>query len=210
MQPPFHSGFRLFLERQELFTDVLNTGFYINLPVGGVAGLILLIFIDVPELFRPRTDSIKTIILKKLDIMGFLLFAPAAIQVFLALEWGGSKYPWYDAKIIGLFCGSGATAILFGLWESRQGDNAMVPFSVLMLRTVWTSCTTMLLFYGCLQAVAFYLPIYFQTVRGKSAIIGGVSMLPSVLSQLVSTVSSGALGKFSLSQHDEPNLRIGL
>lgn len=177
------------------FTTYVNWRwcFYINLPVGGVAGLIMLFFIDVPDMVKPRTDPILSIIRRKLDIMGFFLFAPAAIQVFLALEWGGSKYAWNSPTIIGLFCGSGGTAILFGVWEYYQGDNAMAPFSILKLRPVWTSCFVMFLFFGCLQIASYYLPIYFQTVRGTTAIISGVHMLPSVLSQLVSTVSSGAL-----------------
>lgn len=182
------------------FTTYVNWRwcFYINLPVGGVAGAIMLFFIDVPEVVKPRTDSIMTIITRKLDIMGFFLFAPAAIQVFLALEWGGSKFAWNSATIIGLFCGSGGTIILFGVWEYYQGDNAMAPFSILKIRHVWTSCFVMFLFFGCLQIASYYLPIYFQTVRGSTAIVSGVHMLPNVLSQLVSTVSSGALGKLLL------------
>jgi MFS family permease len=179
------------------FTTYVNWRwcFYINLPVGGVAGAIMLFFIDVPEVVKQRSDSIMTIITRKLDIMGFFLFAPAAIQVFLALQWGGSKFAWNSATIIGLFCGSGGTIILFGVWEYYQGDNAMAPFSILKIRHVWTSCFVMFLFFGCLQIVSYYLPIYFQTVRGSTAIVSGVHMLPNVLSQLVSTVASGALGK---------------
>ncbi|GAM40309.1 hypothetical protein TCE0_038f12564 [Talaromyces pinophilus] len=177
------------------FTTYVNWRwcFYINLPVGGVAGAIMLFFIDVPEVVKQRSDSIMTIITRKLDIMGFFLFAPAAIQVFLALQWGGSKFAWNSATIIGLFCGSGGTIILFGVWEYYQGDNAMAPFSILKIRHVWTSCFVMFLFFGCLQIVSYYLPIYFQTVRGSTAIVSGVHMLPNVLSQLVSTVASGAL-----------------
>jgi MFS family permease len=147
----------------------------------------------VPETVKPRTQPIKKIILTQLDLEGFLLFAPAAIMVFLALEWGGNKYHWYSATIIGLFCGSGATLILFGLWEWRQGDKAMAPFSILRLRPVWTSCFAMFLFFGCLQIASYYLPIYFQTVRDSSPMISGVWMLPNVLSQLIATVASGTL-----------------
>lgn len=173
---------------------ILIIGFYINLPVGGVAGAILLFFITVPETVKPRTEPIMTIILKRLDLIGFVLFAPAAIMVFLALEWGGSKYHWYSATIIGLFCGSGGMAIVFGIWEYFQGDAAMAPFSILKLRPVWSSMFTMFLLFGCLQAASYYLPIYFQTVRNASPMMSGVWLLPNVLSQLVATVLSGTMG----------------
>jgi hypothetical protein len=63
----------------------------------------------------------------KLDLIGFMLFAPAAIQFILALEWGGTFYHWDSAMVIGLFCGSFGTILVFLTWEYRMGDDAMIP-----------------------------------------------------------------------------------
>lgn len=42
---------------------------------------------------------------------------------------------------------------------------------------------------------AYYMPIYFQAVRGVSAAKSGVYTLPSVLSQMLFSGVSGYLGK---------------
>jgi hypothetical protein len=136
------------------------------------------------------------IIRTKLDLFGFAIFAPAAIQFFLALDYGGNQYAWGSSVVIGLFCGAGVMFILFLLWEYHEGDNAMMPFSMMRIRAVWSSCLVSLLFFGCVQASTYYIPIYFQTVRQASAMLSGVYTLPSIITQLFTGVTSGILGMF--------------
>jgi hypothetical protein len=62
--------------------------------------------------------------------VGFALFAPAAIQFLLALEWGGTRYPWASAIVISLFCGAAGTFAIFIYWEHRKGETAMIPLSM--------------------------------------------------------------------------------
>ena len=77
---------------------------------------------------------------------GFL-FAPTVIMLFLALEWGGTKYAWKSATVIGLFCGSFGNLLLFLAWKHRVGAEAMIPLHLLKNRIVWSSCLNMGLFY---------------------------------------------------------------
>lgn len=164
--------------------------FYINLPIGAVVAVLLWV-VEIPSTVKPRTLSVLEIIRTKLDLFGFVLFAPAAIQFFLALDEGGRQYAWNSSVIIGLFCGAGAMIILFVIWEWRQGDNAMIPFSVIKLLPVWSSCVAMMLFFGCLQMTAYYLPIYFQTVKLATPMLSGVYTLPNILGQLIFAVIGG-------------------
>jgi hypothetical protein len=155
-----------------------------------------LAFINIPDQFpKPPIKSAAKTILHKLDLVGFILFSPAAIQLLLALEYGAGSYPWGSARVIGLFCGSGGAFIVFLLWEHRQGDKAMIPLAMIAQRTVWTSCVFMIGLFGTVLALSYYLPIYFQAVRNDSPIMSGVSLLPMMLSQVVFAVSSGILSK---------------
>ena len=138
-------------------------------------------------------------ILKELDIIGFALFAPAAIQLLLALQWGGIRYHWGDATIIGLFCGAFGTLCLFLARQYRVGDKAMIPFSMVRQRPVWSASLTMFFFFGAQLIMSYYLPIYFQTVRDASPTMSGVYMLPSILSQIIFATVSGVLGMPCLS-----------
>lgn len=167
--------------------------FYINLPIGGAVA-VLLTRIRVPDRIV-KSDSHFTIIstMKKLDIFGFALFAPAAIQFLLALEWGGSRYAWKSSTIIGLFCGAAGTFCVFLAWEHRRGDSAMIPLSMIRRRIVWCSCSVAFLFLGSMAITSYYMPIYFQAVRNATPTMSGVYILPAILSQIIFAAVSGVL-----------------
>jgi hypothetical protein len=164
---------------------LLVPGFYLNLPVGAVTG-ILLIFARVPEQRQKgRAIEVLPTFFKTFDLLGFVLFAPAAIMFLLALEYGGQRYVSSSPTVIGLFCGAAATTVIFLLWEYRAGHDAMIPFHLICQRIVYSSF---------IFVVIYYIPIYFQAVRGDSALISGVNLLPNILCHLViAVVVSGVL-----------------
>ncbi|KAL2869698.1 major facilitator superfamily domain-containing protein [Aspergillus lucknowensis] len=167
--------------------------FYINLPIGGLIS-IFLVFTRVPEQRKKgRAIDVLPTFFKDFDLIGFTLFAPAAIMILLALEWGGNEYPWDDSRVIGLFCGGGATAIAFLVWEHRLGKGAMIPFHLVTPRIAYSSYLTIASLFGLTMLNAYYLPIYFQAIKGQSALMSGVDLLPNILAQLVSAVVSGVL-----------------
>lgn len=133
--------------------------------------------------------------LREFDLLGFVLFAPASVQLFLALQFGGNQYAWNSATIIGLFCGAGGTLVVWLSWDYRQGDQAMVPLSILRQTVVWSSCVTGLFFAGSFFITGYYLPIYFQDVRGASPLKSGVDVLPNILPQMLMTMIAGKLSE---------------
>lgn len=145
-------------------------------------------------------------ILRKLDLIGFSLFAPAATQFILALQWGGTTYPWNGSIIIGLFCGAFGTMIIFLMWEYRMGDGAMIPFSIIGKRVVWCSCLNVACLMGSMLTSTYYLPIYFQAVRNASPTMSGVDLLPSILSTMLFGLISGALGMAETGYAFDPNV----
>ena len=174
-------------------------GFYINLPIGVVAGLFLF-FTHIPDetLKPPFSLALLRSIVPDLDLTGFALFAPTTVMFLLALEWGSTEHGWSSPIVIGLFAGSGATLILFSLWEWHVGgEKALIPFHVVKRRIVLASTIqTTCLFTNNFVGVN-YVPIYFQAVRGVGPSLSGVYTLPSILTQLLSLVTTGVLGKSS-------------
>ncbi|KAL8832019.1 MAG: hypothetical protein Q9170_005052 [Blastenia crenularia] len=167
--------------------------FYINLPIGGVTAALLL-FVAIPDRTAETRDvSLSTIFREKLDLLGFAIFAPAAIQFLLALEWGGNRYRWGSATVIGLLCGSAGTLCVFLVWEWHKGDAAMIPFSMVRNMVVWSSCLVQFFFMGGMLSMSYYLPIYFQAVKGVSPTLSGVFLLPSIISQIVLSITCGWL-----------------
>ncbi|KAK4555208.1 hypothetical protein LTR86_007504 [Recurvomyces mirabilis] len=167
--------------------------FYINLPIGAVAG-VLLVFDKIPDAYqKPPAMEVLRDIHHKLDLIGFVLFAPAVIMLLLAMLWGGNDYAWNSATVIGLFCGFGGLIIVWGFWNWYKKDDALIPISMITRTTVWSGCVVV----GCLMAglyiAAYYLPIYFQSVYGASPTMSGVYLLPNIIAALLAAVIAGKL-----------------
>jgi hypothetical protein len=130
-----------------------------------------------------------------------VLFAPAAIQFLLALEWGGTQYPWSSSTVIGLFCGAAGNFAIFVGWEYRKGEAAMIPLSMVKQKVVASSCVVVFFFFGSAMTMSYYLPIYFQAVRGVTPTLSGVYTLPAILSQMLFAILSGYLGSSLIAFH---------
>jgi len=114
-------------------------GFLINLPCGAIVA-ISLVFVTIPDC-RVKGDEMQSVLqkLRRLDLIGFSLFTPTMIQFILALQWGGIKLSWNSATVIGLFCGAFGNLLIFLAWEYHMGDEAMIPFSLMKRRIIWSS-----------------------------------------------------------------------
>lgn len=177
------------------------TGFYINLPIGAVT-IIVLAIMRIPDakVTVETKPSIKAQI-HRLDLAGSAIFAPAIVMLLLALDWGGVSYPWNSAKIIGLFCGFAGTFCLFLRWESHRGETAMLPLSLFRNSIVSSAAMANMMSSGAYFSVAYYLPVWFQVVEDVSPVTSGVYSLPSVISQVIGSVSSGFLGPCTNNLH---------
>lgn len=175
-----------------------------NLPVGAlVAGM--LFFVTIPEQTnKGKASSVFKAIHKKLDLIGFVIFAPATIQLLLALQYGGNQYAWNSSTVIGLFCGAAATAVIWMTWNFHKGDDAMFPIPMLRKKIVWSSCLVFGFLMSQLFTTSYYLPIYFQGVKGVSPTLSGVYLLPMIVAQIIFAIGSGRLSK-----SNRPSVRNG-
>ena len=110
---------------------------------------------------------------------------------FLALQFGGQTGDWGSARVIGLLIGAGVTMIIFVLWQWRQGDRALIPPSIILQRSVAASCGVAFFIYSTLLMHIYYLPIWFQAIRGDSAVASGVHMIPYVAANALFSLIAG-------------------
>lgn len=175
------------------FTDGVSWRwcFYINLPIGGLSIVVILLFLRLPK----KNDKSGSILsrIKQLDLIGASLLIPAIICLLLALQWGGNKYPWNNSRIIGLFVGFGLMVILFAVSQIYLGEQATLPPHILKKRTVLSASLFALFFGGAFFVLVYYVPIFFQSVKGSSAMKSGIQLLPLMLATVVSSIVCGGL-----------------
>lgn len=176
------------------FTDRVSWRwcFYINLPIGAVTIFGIAIFFTSPP--RKEEKSIGFLArARQFDPVGTVLFIPAIICLLLALQWGGSKYAWGDAKIIALFVVFGVLIIGFIGVQLWQQDNGTVPPRIVKKRSIafaaWFSASLGASFF----VLIYYVPIWFQAIEGTTAVESGIRNLPMILSLVIMSIGSGIL-----------------
>ncbi len=156
--------------------------FYINLPIGAVALVVIAIVL-------PRTTSRQH---HTIDYLGAALLAAFATAVVLATSWGGTTYAWSSPVIIGLFA---ASAVLLFCWylSARRAPEAVLPLRLFRNRVFVIASAIGLAAGFAMFGALSYLPLFLQVVHGVSPTISGVYLLPMVLGLLLTSIGSGQL-----------------
>ncbi|KAF2723078.1 putative MFS multidrug transporter [Polychaeton citri CBS 116435] len=165
--------------------------FYINLPIGGVVMLLVFFLLHVPD--RPSTQIPLIAKLRQLNALGLLALAPGVICLCLALQWGGTTYAWNNGRVIALLVLAFTLLTSFAVIQVWRPKTAMLPPTILVQRSIasgfWVSMCI-----GAHQTVfLYYLPLWFQAIKGKSAVDSGVYLLPMVLLIVAGFLSNGEL-----------------
>ncbi|KAL2842719.1 major facilitator superfamily domain-containing protein [Aspergillus pseudoustus] len=163
--------------------------FYINLPIGGVVIVILALFLQVAPITQSEPNR-KTLI-QHMDPLGMVTFLPAIVCLLLALQWGGTTYPWSNARSIVLFVLAGLLLAIFIGIQLKLQENAMVPPRVIRMSPIAYSSVFMIVFSGAYFTIVYYLPIWFQAIKGASAVNSGIMCLPLMLSMVLFSFITG-------------------
>ncbi|KAF7290398.1 Major facilitator superfamily transporter [Mycena chlorophos] len=178
-----------------VFTDKVTWRwcFYINLPIGGITLFVIAFFFKAPGAARSKEALPFWSRVMKLDPIGTILFVPAIICVLLALQWGGSTYAWNNARIIALFVLFCVLIVAFiGVQVWRQED-ATVPPGIIKQRSVLFGGIFAFFLGSSFFIIVYYVPIWFQAIKGVSAVRSGVDNIPMVLSVVVGSLLAGAI-----------------
>ncbi|KAF7312051.1 DHA14-like major facilitator [Mycena indigotica] len=178
------------------FTDKVTWRwcFYINLPIGAVTLFVMVFLFKMPHSAdREPVEMSLWERIEKFDPFGTVVFIPAIVSLLLALQWGGSKYEWSNGRIIGLFVVFGVLIICFIAVQLWKGDNATVPPRVFKQRSIWSGAFFSLCLGAAFFILVFYLPIWFQAIKGTSAVKSGISSLPMILSLVVGSLIAGSV-----------------
>ena len=163
-----------------------------SLPIGGFAMAIITVLLKSPSSQAPSQATFWQKILK-LDLLGALITIPATVCLVLALQWGGSMYSWKDSKIIGLFVGSGCLFIILAFVQVKLGDKGTFPPKVVKNRDILCAAGFSSMFGAGYYSLVYYLAVYYQSVKGYSALDAGIRMLPLSISASISATGTGAL-----------------
>ncbi|KAK9785229.1 putative MFS drug transporter [Seiridium cardinale] len=162
--------------------------FWINLPVCGIAFMLVFLFLDV---HNPRTKLGEG--LKAIDWFGSFSILGVTLLLLLGLDFGGAIFPWDSPKVICLLV-FGALMIGFFLYsEKRLAKYPLMPLGVFK---DWSNNAIFLVAFAQNMVsigTEYYLPLYFQSVKQESPVHSGLLILPMLGTEAATDILAGVL-----------------
>jgi len=165
---------------------------YINLPLGALV-LVGIVFFFHPT--APPNPAIANLSRKqkieKLDRFGTPVFVVCMVCLFIALEWGGVKYGWFSGQIVLLMFFFAICGVVWIYIQYKGGENATLPGRIMKMRSISAGAFTSFCMGGAFFILLYYVSIYFQAVKGRSAVSSGLSSLPMILGLTIGMTIAG-------------------
>lgn len=155
--------------------------FYINLPIGILATVTIFL-----GLRGEKSLTDKAVI----DYAGVITLIAGTIGLLLGLNLGGTDYPWFSWQIFGMLVISFVSWVLFIFVEKRAAD-PLLSLDLFKNRVFTVSnIIGFLMGLGMFGSIMF-LPLFLQGVLGVSATSSGNTMLPMMVSLMVTSIIAG-------------------
>ncbi len=159
--------------------------FYINVPIGILAFILAMIFLQEA---RPEANT-------TFDFLGFIFVALGLGLVLYALS-SASTDGWTSTTVIGCLAGGLISLAIFIAVELilvNRGRQPLLDLRLFANGPFTTSIIAGLFVVFSLFGGLFLFPIYLQNIRGQSAFESGLILLPQALASMVSVVIGGRL-----------------
>jgi EmrB/QacA subfamily drug resistance transporter len=155
--------------------------FWINLPLGFLAFAMTNAKLRrLPRHERPH----------RLDVLGAALLTGATAALMLALTWGGLRYPWASAPILGLLLASALLSVAFA-FRLLHAAEPLIPLAILGNPVVRAGTLASCFGMGTFIGLTIYVPLYFEAVRGVSASQTGLALIPLMIGTVIGATASG-------------------
>ncbi|MEV2247052.1 MDR family MFS transporter [Streptomyces sp. NPDC049970] len=156
--------------------------FYINLPIGVVALLVIAAVLHIPVRRTKHT----------IDYLGTFLIASVATCLVLVASLGGTTWRWGSVQIVALAVLAVVLLVAFVAVE-RRAVEPVLPLKLFRIRTFSLVAVISFVIGFAMFGAMTYLPTFLQIVHGISPTLSGVHMLPMVFGLLLTSTGSGQI-----------------
>jgi EmrB/QacA subfamily drug resistance transporter len=154
--------------------------FYINLPIGAVA--LVVVAIQVPG----NLSRVHHVI----DYLGAVVLTLSASCLVLFTSLGGTTLAWGSPGSVGLGV-AGAVLLVVFVFVERRATEPVLPLHLFSNRGFSvTSVVGFIVGFAMFGAIT-YLPVFFQIVHGESPTTSGLQLLPLLAGLIICSTGSG-------------------
>ena len=160
--------------------------FYINIPVGILAVILITRFVhDPPYIKNAKVGAFDNI------GFGLLIVWTGCLQVVLDK---GQEDDWFGALWVRWAVVALVAALLGWIWRSWSNPKGLVDLHVLKDRNFRTGCFLIALLGMCIYITIAILPLYYQEILGYTAFTAGLVVGPRGIGSFIGSPIIGILG----------------
>ncbi|KAF2674540.1 putative MFS transporter [Microthyrium microscopicum] len=165
--------------------------FWVNLPFVGLGAVLIILFL--------RLNYHNTAFWSKLcrvDWIGTTLFIASLTGFLVPLSWGGVMYDWMSWRTLVplITCGIGLIVfVVYEEWLSSTGAEPLIQFEVIKTRTGSVTYFATFIHGLLLWCLLYYMPFYYEAVKGFTPILAGVSLFPQTFTVAPASVVTGVV-----------------
>jgi EmrB/QacA subfamily drug resistance transporter len=159
--------------------------FFVNLPVGMLA-------LGLAARILPKAE-VRTARAAPLDLPGLLLLSPGLALLVFGLSELGMQGGLGDWKVVAGLVGGALLLAGFARHALRLGGRAVIDLSLFRDRAFSAAAGTVFIFGVSLFGAMLILPLYYQVVRGESALSAGLLLAPQGLGAAMAMPIAGRL-----------------
>jgi EmrB/QacA subfamily drug resistance transporter len=156
--------------------------FYINLPLGAVA------LVVVAAVLHSPSERVR----HQIDYLGVLVVSAAITCIVLVTSLGGTTFGWASATIVGLIVAACVLVVLSIVVERRAVEPILAPRLFRHRVFVVASSVGFAVGFALFGALTF-LPLFMQTVAGVGPTGSGLRLVPLMGGLLLMSISSGRI-----------------
>ncbi|KAE8388989.1 major facilitator superfamily domain-containing protein [Aspergillus alliaceus] len=150
--------------------------FWITLPFAGVGLILLTLFLQL----EAESISLRCR-LSNIDYAGIVLFMSSLTSFLIPLAWGGVIYPWTSWHTLVPLIFGAAGLIAFMTYEHHVARNPFIP------PLIYSNVSSAINYLGVfllgliMWTLLYYLPLYYEAVKGYSTTVAGLAIFPQTL-----------------------------
>jgi MFS family permease len=162
--------------------------FWVNVPIAGIGFVGIIMFLNLEK----RKGSLRDKIVE-IDYLGSLIFIVSLTWFLVPIAWGGVLYPWGSWQtlvplILGAFGLMG-----FCVYESRLATHTLLPMRLFYDRSTSICYFTDFIHGIILWTILYFLPLYFEGVKGYTFVIAGAAALPQTVTVIPCAAIAGVI-----------------
>jgi DHA2 family multidrug resistance protein len=166
--------------------------FYINLPVGVLAVMMVTTFVHDPEDIRRANREAAEKVKKHLDWVGIAFLSVSLATFQYALE-EGNRLDWFDSPVVTACLAVAVVATALFVVRELTATAPAVDLALFRDRVFLSATLVSAVMFMMLMAVTFLLPVFMEEVLGFTAMQAGMALIPRTLVMMVAVPFVGKL-----------------